>query len=194
MAFIFPFGGSASANEPTSLNNKYLKSSELIDGETFYTYKYKGVEISGNSVLTEEQTEGILSSIKKKEKEPKDVDGGISTYYVPVPEFPGYIVDGPYKRHYDNSDVRFTAEAVTAWVGTKIPAWISKNAFLNFAFNRLTGWANNIEDTYAVTYITKAYSDYHGLYEYYGTLVHYTDSSYSTPKEVQYYVVDREPY
>jgi len=180
--------------------NTYFKSVETIEGENIYTYNYKGIELTGNEEITEaevkERFAEVEEMIKGKQNEPTDKAGDdFTTYYVPVESFPGSVTAGPYYRTYDNTTEQEATNLIVAWVSTKVPGFIAKDAFGVYLFNKLTGWAGSIfKTTYVGSWQSKSYNANLGLYEYHNTIIHFTDSSYSTPKSISYYVVYRAKY
>lgn len=179
------------SNQEIKLENKFFKFKESVDNEDIYTYKYKGVEISGNYLLSEQEVVDKLAEVKEMIKFQKKEKDEFTTSYIPVETFPGSVVAGPYYRSYDNTNERMTADLIAAWVSTKIPYFLSKELYINFLVNKLTDWSSSIVDTYVGTWQSKSFSSYYDLYEYHNTVVHFTDSSYSDLKSVAYYVVYR---
>jgi hypothetical protein len=181
------------SNQEIKLENKYFKSKESVDNEEIYTYKYQGVEVSGNYQLSEQEVVDKLSEVKEMimfEKKKKEDE--FSTNYVPRETFPGSVVAGPYYKAYDNTTERAAADLIAAWVSTKVPGFLSKSTFVNYLVSKLTNWSSHINDTYVGAWQSKSYSSYYDLYEYHNTIVHFTDSDYDTPKNVSYYVVYRD--
>ncbi|PUB08200.1 hypothetical protein [Paenisporosarcina sp. OV554] len=180
--------------------NTYLKSVETIEGENIYTYQYQGIELTGNAEITEAEVKEKLveveEMIKGKEQEPADRAGDdFTSYVIPTDEFPGSITAGPYYRTYDNKTEQEAANLIVAWVTTKVPGFISKSGYAVYLVNKLTAWTGAIfKPTYVGAWQSKGYNASLGLYEYHNTIVHFTSSSYSTPKSVSYYVVYRATY
>lgn len=143
------------------VNNKniYFKYSEVVNGETFYTYEYNGIEFSGNRTLSEKQLKDLSTGISGNHINLINNDNlgdiELGTFYIPRDQFPGSIVAGPYYRHYDNSAIRQTADLIVAWVSTKIPKFLSKSTVFNYVLSDLTKWTDAIKDTYVGTWVTK---------------------------------------
>lgn len=199
-ASAFSNKGEVTVKQEVKTENTYLKSVEIIEGENIYTYQYKGIELSGNAEMTEaevkEKLVAVKEMIKGKEKEPANrADDDFTSYVIPTDEFPGSVTYGPYYKTYDNKTEQEAANLIVAWVSTKVPGFISKSGFGVYLFNKLTGWTSTIfKPTYVGAWQSKSYNASLGLYEYHNTIVHFTSSSYSTPKSVSYYVVYRATY
>lgn len=150
--------------------------------EKEYTYDYNGIEIVSNEKLTEQEINSLMETILSKDP------GDIQPSFIPEPEPGAILVDGPEYNVNDNTDVREVSNLIVAWVSTKIPGPLSKSTLFNWVFSKLTGWTDEIEDTYSGSWVSKSWSTYYQGYKYYTTLVHYSDDTFSEPISVQYYM------
>lgn len=195
-AGAFSNKGEVTNKQAVHKENTYLKSVETIEDENVYTYKYQGIELTGNEEFTEAEIEVKLAEVKEmlkgNDEKPAKAGDDFTAYVIPTDEFPGSITHGPYYRNYDNKTEQEAANLIVAWVSTKVPGFINKSAFGVYLFNKLTGWAGTIfKPTYVGAWQSRSYNASLGLYEYHNTVVHFTDSTRKTAKSVSYYVVYR---
>lgn len=162
-----------------------------------FKYNYKGIKVKSDSILTNEQLNFIYDNINKQ-NEPEQ------TIVVTPPEEQGSIMlAGPVKTTYNNGIINALLEtavntvvyAVDAivWVKINVKASIAAHALQTFFLSPVEDWVESQPDeVYTEKWIWKSYSSYHDCYIVYGTLVHYSDSSYDTPLEVQTYQIGME--
>ncbi|KGR78595.1 hypothetical protein [Ureibacillus sinduriensis] len=91
-----------------------------------------------------------------------------------------------------NNGVGKVANAVLAYITSKIPVRLASSKLFNYFFSTFTGWATaTIQPTYTGTWVTRAWSEYDQMYISKCTVVHYTDAKRSGVKDVAYYEINR---
>lgn len=157
--------------------------------ETQYTYKYNGINVTSNVKLSKHELEELMSDTMKRIKNGSNNNAEVNPTFVPSdPEGNSILIAGPSYRVYDNSDVQIVAGATVAWIVSKIPAPIQSSYLGYVAIGWMTAKVDAIKDTYVGAWVSKSYSTYDEMYKYYSTLIHFSDSTYSTPIDVQYNV------
>jgi len=158
--------------------------------KTQYVYKYNGINITSNVKLSKDELKELMSDTMKRIKNNSGNNNGeVNPTFVPSdPEGNSILVAGPSYRVYDNSDVQIVAGATVGWIVSKIPAPIQSTYLGYVAVAWMTAKVDGINDTYVGAWVSKSYSTYDEMYKYYSTLVHFSNSTYSTPIDVQYNV------
>ncbi|WHY63275.1 hypothetical protein [Cytobacillus firmus] len=176
--------GTASSTLADSIENIPTDAKNVNENKPF-SYNYKGIKFTGDTALTEQELEEMYNSLNLEDS------SGIGTYAEDGGNGSVRVV-APYYRTYTNAWAQETANLVVAYIATKLPLKITQSTFRTYVVNKLLGWATNlIQKQYVGSWVTRQYSDYAKMYIYRATLVHYTDSSYSKAKEVQYWEVNR---
>ncbi|MEK5066959.1 hypothetical protein [Cytobacillus sp. FSL R5-0596] len=176
------------ANQNESVNVGEQESVQL------YKYDYKGLEIEGDTPLTEIQLEDIYQMAHGGQSAPQVPNQ--DPVITPFANDPGgsnaIRIGDVYKQEHKNKWTREFVNLGVAYIASKLPMKITKSTLGNYYFNTLTGWISSfVQPQYTGTWVTRAWSSYYGMYIYSATLVHYTDKTYKTPKKVQYWEVNR---
>lgn len=171
----------------SSVSANGLKNDEVIEiipeEEVVYSYIYNGIEFTGNTELDEQALKNLYDLV---------IDEGISQRADEPGGGNGVKIHEPMYKSYKNNYEKEIANLFVAHIVTRIPIKITSSTLGNYIFNTLTGWATGkIEPQHVGSWVTRSWSDYYDLYLYHATLVHYTDSTFKTPKKVQYWEVNR---
>lgn len=160
------------------------QNEKKVNKEKEYSYMYNELPITSNVKLTEEELEVLYNNVMSNFS---DSDAVVTPSYVPIEDPGSILVTGPVYRYCNNENAREVAEALAAYLISKLPTKSTNNLFANWLIVKVTNLANSIKDTYIGTWVTKSWSSYDNMYKYYTTLIHYTDATYTTKISVQYY-------
>lgn|SRR5690606_20179110 len=167
-------GTTVSANTKEGFSNSNIKVIE--EGFSTFIYEYNGIEISGDTKLSEEQIINMYNAAMNEKVDIMGVDPG-NTQVIVIP---------PMYKTYKNTGAKAAAELLSAYIIKKAPEKAKKSTFGAWVLNKLTGWAK-VETTYVGMWTTSSYSSYEQKRVYHNTLVHYKNSNYTTPKSIQYW-------
>jgi hypothetical protein len=182
-------GTSALASDGSNKNEGTINPvAEKVD---MYTYTYKGVLFEGDSPLTNDQLESMYVLATSGNVPIQQPSTGFSTFALD-PGSNAIRVEGPHRQTYKNGAEKFAVDLAVAWIASKLPLKLTKHTLFNYYFNKITGWASGgIKPVYIDQWVTRSWSDYWNMYLYHATLVNYTDSTFKTVKNVQYWEVNR---
>ena len=167
-----------------------------------FSYNYESIKVNSDSPLTNEQLSFIYDNINKN-TEAKDGEVIKTVISIPPEEQESIMIAGPVKTTYNNSGINkllewsvnnlvFAVDA-TVWQKISAKAAIVAHALQTFFLLDVEEWVESQPDeVYTEKWIWKSYSSYYDCYILYGTIVRYSDSSYSTPREVETYQIGME--
>lgn len=89
------------------------------------------------------------------------------------------IIVKPIYRTYTNKTAKAAAEITVGYLVSKLPGKVTKNPILNWFVIKMTKFTDGIKPTYVGSWMWTSGG------RKYATLVHYTDSTYSQPINVQ---------
>lgn len=102
------------------------------------------------------------------------------------------IIVEPIYRTYTNKDLKLIADIIVSFILGKIK-YIEKYFLLDFFVSNMTNFSDNINPTYVGSWVWETHDYKAGHHVRYATVVHYSDSTYSTPIGVEMIEVDRYP-
>lgn len=166
---------------PVSAKYTDLPPSEEISHKEF-TYTVNGVEITGNVPLDEKQLEGLYNQTMNSQSE-----GEITPLWEDNSDTTVRETE-PYYRYVNNAKVRAAADLFNAYFLKKIPKKITSSTWANWSVLRIMNFTENaIKDAYVGSWISSSYNSRLGERRYFATLIHFTDSTYSMPKKIEYW-------
>lgn len=152
-----------------------------------FIYEFEGVTIRGNVPLTIEQIEEMYNAAVSTIKNSKDNNNILD---IPDPGDHGRITHGPVYTETDPTILNNTIDVIIAWFSARIPTNLTKHTWFNYLFNKFTGWLHR--DPIPIGYWNWRVigTPYPGCYSDYQTIVWYSDFTYRTPIEMDYYRLD----
>ncbi|POZ56453.1 hypothetical protein LYSIN_01236 [Lysinibacillus sphaericus] len=174
----------------------YVESSTEINPESSeYSYVYEGINFTSNVELEELELQDLYSEVMRNSLgseaiTPMTVDA-ISPMTVDIGSNSTTVIKPEYKT-FKNTIEKAAVDLLIAIILTKLPLKISGSVLATYYIGKLTGWiSGSVKTVYAGSWVSRSWSEYDKTYIYKATLVHYTDSTYNTPKDVAYYEVGR---
>lgn len=184
VATTFLFTSIAPVSFASSMQPQENTSSKSVDPtKSKYSYTYDGVEIRSTVELDENQLKFLYSqtknmSINSSMVNPSIIDQGS----------PGMTVAGPEYVTYENFAERKIADLLVSATVGKLK-WVKNlGTMSSWVYGVVNGWGLSkiIHPTYVGSWITKSYNNNSGLYDYFLTVVYYTNNSYNQPIKVEY--------
>lgn len=172
---------------PASASELELSPNKDIPDTPVYSYVYNGVEFTGGYELSQEE-------LKNMYFETVGSSGDLNDEITTFAENDGsssVMVTPKYYRTYKNTGAKAAAELTTIFLISKMPKPVKTSTLGIWVLGKLQGWSSSIKTTYVGSWISSSWSSYQNKRIYHATLVHYTNSNYTTPISVQYYDVSQ---
>lgn len=173
--------------EETSVETSIETSVETSPQKPEYSYTFQGVNFTSDVELDELALQDLHSEVLRNSLGsvnivPRTHDIGSNSTTVIKPEY----------RTFENTVEKVIVDGVVAIILSKLPFRITSSVLANFYIGKLTGWiSGSIKKVYAGAWVSRSWSEYDKTYIYKATVVHYTDSTFSQPKDVAYHEVGR---
>lgn len=180
---ITPAIASASKNESKTKDKKYVETSWEYNGVMITVHTYKKLSDKEKKVYEKDVSNHIKSNSSSDEV----------VIMAPVTDGPSFTLIGGENKTFNNTQTYSTISSIVgAVVGYYVfPASLAGSVSGSVATGYATNWIMDYFNIRTIEYtkvrLGMSYSSYYGYYTYINSVVRYSDSSFSTPTEVQYW-------